>query len=117
MTGPDGQPVTTGALEALRDGFEDFGYWRTFSRLLEKASALDPSALTTAEQQILTEALEFRSQVFNIDNPAGSLIPMEVVRGAGGGRDWLRIVNDDRWRYRDIRNQLLKHIVALESLQ
>ena len=116
VTGPDGQPVTTGALEALRDGFEDFGYWRTFSRLLEKASALDPSALTTAEQQILTEALEFRSQVFNIDNPAGSLIPMEVVRGAGGGRDWLRIVNDDRWHYRDVRSQLFEQIIALESI-
>jgi len=41
----DGNPETTPALEGMRDGFEDFAYWRQFELMLAQARELDAAKL------------------------------------------------------------------------
>jgi hypothetical protein len=106
----DGGPVTSSAFEGLRDGFEDFGYWRKFSLLLAEAEVAAPGS------QAVIDAQAFKDDVFDTNDPANGLIPMQVVGGAGGGRDWLQIVDHDRWRYLDVREQLFTHIIALKGV-
>ena len=84
--------------------------------LLAQAELVNPGSLTPQQQQALSAAQAFKDQVFNTSDPANGLVPMEVVGGAGGGRDWFNIIDHDRWNYLEIKEDLLGHIVALKDI-
>ncbi|MEE8567130.1 MAG: hypothetical protein V3S81_00865 [Anaerolineales bacterium] len=111
----NGSPVTSGSFDALRDGFEDFAYWRKLSVLLEQAESLDLGSLTPEQQQALADAQAFHSEVFNKNNPASGLVPLKFVEGTGTIRDWLNIAEPDRWLFREVKVPLLNHILAVEA--
>ncbi|MBN1437232.1 MAG: hypothetical protein JW936_09160 [Sedimentisphaerales bacterium] len=117
VNGLDGVPRTTPALEGLRDGFEDFGYWKKFDADLALASAIPFGSLSPAEQADLTSAQGFRAAVFSTDPSA--LVQLELttyVVSIIESYDYHEFVAPDCAVFRDVKGMLLSHIAALEDI-
>jgi hypothetical protein len=112
----DGNPETTPALEGMRDGFEDFAYWRQFELMLAQARELDAAKLSEKSRTALQEAKQFRERAFAMSDD--SLVPMHVNRGGHGARPGPTVDGSkaDRWRLLAAKAALLRQMVALEAL-
>ena len=100
---------STPALEGLRDGFEDFSYWRIFDELLEK-SVGKIGKLSQTQLGILNRCKKFKSKVF------GKLISMRRERGGHGGEAWMKIENPSAFTFQKIKSQLLANISILQTI-
>ena len=111
--GPNG-PVTTPALEGLRDGFEDHAYWRRLLMLLEQTSTVDRATLTKQKRQAIADALSFRDRAFG--TTADALIPLTPTPGGHGARPGHGFKQKDRHAFGRAKGVLLRHIAALHGI-
>jgi len=114
--GPDGQPQPTPALEGMRDGFEDFSYWRQFELLLEQAGQVEEAKLSAKSRKVLQNARAFRERAFNMSDD--SLVPMRMNRGGHGARPGPTVDAQavSRWRLLTAKSALLRHMLALKAV-
>ena len=112
---PAGRPVSTPGLDGMREGFEDFTYWRTLDHLIAQADALPKDRLTDADTDQLNQSRNLRDQMFA--HTAGALVHLGTERRSHpGGRPWPRIRNPNRWNYAKGKATLLEHIAAVERI-
>ena len=112
---PDGRPMSTPGLDGVREGFEDFTYWRTLDHLIDKADDLPKHRLTEADTGHLDQARNLRDQMFA--HTADALVHLGTEsRVHTGGRPWPRIRNPNRWDYAKGKAVLLKHIAAVKQI-
>ncbi len=106
----------TPAMQGIRDGFEDFAYWRQFEALLGRAEQVDLASLSPQSRAAIEKARQFHDKVFADGDD--SLIPMHLSPGGNGARPGLT-VNDtsiSRWQLLTIKGQLLRHTDALREI-
>ena len=111
-----GHPRSTPILQGIRDGFEDFSYWRKYDMLLEQATRLDVAMLTEQSQLELQRARQFRDEAFN--SSEDSLVPLTVNRGGHGARPGLTVDDSQlsRWQLLTVKAKLLRHMLVLKGL-
>ena len=113
---PDGNPETTPALEGMRDGFEDFAYWRQFELMLAQAREMDAAKLPEKSRTALQEVQQFRERAFAMSDD--SLVPMHVSRGGHGARSGPTVDGRkvSRWRLLAVKAELLRQMAVLKAL-
>ena len=110
--GPEG-PVTTSGLEGVRDGYEDYAYWRRLSLLLQEADKLDEGVLTEAQRDAIRGARAFRESAFSMEPDA--LVPMTMNTGGHGARSWPGVRSTSRLALMAAKVELLERIDALNQ--
>ena len=111
--GPDG-PETTPSLEGMRDGFEDFAYWRQFELMLARATELDTAKLSKKDRTALQEAQRFRERVFGMSDD--SFVPLHATGGGHGARGGPTVDKATRWQLLAAKAELLRQMLALKAL-
>ena len=107
-------PLGTPALEGVREGFEDLGYWHTLDVLIERADT-SGAALTPQQCKELEAARFFRESLVAQTSEA-SLVPWILHPGNDGrGFGPYPAMVSDRWLFRDLKGDMLGHIQALEQ--
>ena len=112
--GPDGHPQTTPALQGMRDGFEDFAYWRQFDLMLARATELDAAKLSKKDFATLCGAQQFHQSVFDMSD--NSPIPMHLNSSAPRPGPTVDDTKVDRWQLLAAKADLLRQMLALQVL-
>ena len=112
--GPDG-PETTPSLEGIRDGFEDFAYWRQFELMFVQTTELDAPTLSKKDRATIQEAQRFRERAFGMSDD--SLVPLYVDGGRNGARGGPTVDSKvTRWQLLAAKGELLRQMLALKAL-
>ncbi len=112
--GPTGKACPTPAMQGMRDGVEDFRYWRQFELMVAKANELDASTLSAGDRAALDSARLFRQRVFGLSDE--SLLPMHLNPSAPRPGPTIDDIKVDRWRLLAAKAELLRQMVALSAL-
>ena len=113
--GPDGVPRSTPGLDGVREGFEDFTYWRTLDYRVEQAGRLPEDQLSEADRRCLDQARDLRDEMFGHTDAALVHLGLET-RVHTGGRPWPRIRKPNRWDYARGKATLLEHIARVQRI-
>ena len=109
-------PLSTSALEGVRDGFEDLGYWHTLDVLLDHLDNPQKGKRPEQERQAIDAARAFRERLL-AKTPQKSLIPWPLAAGnEGRGYEPYPGMHSDRWLFRKVKGQLLRHVETLQKL-
>ena len=106
--------VTTPPFECLRDGYEDYAYWKQFCHMLERVKDLDQTGLTDEQKLIIDNALALRTNMFGTD--ADAVLHMRVNPGSQGARSWHSFETEDRWQCLQAKGMVVQQIDALNTL-